>query len=435
MKRPALSFAFVTSLFCSSMLSAQQPAAAVPQADLQAAADRLAAARAVVEKQRVDRIAVAKNWYTGALDKLQKDVTAKGDLDAVLAVKAETGRMDRELTPEERVTMPEWLRAARANYEKALAQISDQAAAGEIAVLNAHLTALEAVQKRLTQAGDIDNALKVKQERTMVGEQIANLENVRKKAAAVAPASAASVTAKATAPAKTAMAPMVASGTPAPVMDVAEELRVKSGLKGPGTGVIGFNAPGGDGRKGAKGLLIKNDPQTGKNGTTWSFAYTRGGTAYGLQIIHPHGRGQILVSLNKGNVAVSVPDEWSEIGWGGGHSKPPMRMTKDSEAIFPLADDTEYQVESKVTSTGGVEVSVNGKLVATGHATGASPLSLEIPDGKQVPLGGRGKPEFTGDGLPLKWETGFAGLIVGPMDGGQNVCRQVKFRSSATTAR
>ena len=433
MKAPTLAIHLLAGAFlCLGQAQSPAPAPAPAlQAELKASSDRLAVSRAAINQQRNDRITATKAWYTTSLDKLQRDATARGDLDGVLAVKAEGQRLDRELTPEEKIALPEWLRAARGTYERALAQIADQLTVNEIAALRAHGAELDGLQKRITQAGDIDNALKVKQERALLADQIVELEKTRKPVAAAAPTAPAVKLEKPASP----IAPIASSslipGTPAPVVEVAEEIKAKSGTKTPGAGVITFDAPPGEGRRGAKGLLLKNDPQTGKNGTTWSFQYTRDGTAYGMQIIHPHGRGQVVVHLGANKIGVSLPQDWTEVGWGAGSNKPPVKMTRESQDIFPLKGGEPYQVVSKLTSTGGLEVSIDGKIVATARITGASPLSLAIPPDKQFPNSGRSPLEFKGTDLPLQWAAGYAGILLGPLDGGVHVCRQVRFQASA----
>ena len=53
-------------------------------------------------------------------------------------------------------------------------------------------------------------------------------------------------------------------------------------------------------------MLIKNDPETGKNGTTWSFTYARSQSAQMMQIVHPHGRGQVVISARNEGVLGSL---------------------------------------------------------------------------------------------------------------------------------
>jgi hypothetical protein len=211
---------------------------------------------------------------------------------------------------------------------------------------------------------------------------------------------------------------------------VASEIKAKGAVKEPGPNVLPFNAPKGNGRSGAIGLLVKNPPAASRTGSEWAFNYKRAGTAYPLQIIHPHGRGQFIVHINKDNVGASTPEHWYEVGFLGGDTKR-IKMSRVSSSIFPLVDDTDYAVVSRVSPTGAFELSINGQVVATGRATGAEPLSLEIPEGKSFSGSGRGALEFKGESLPLKWEAGYAGIIVGPVDNGTHVCRDVRYTPAA----
>ena len=114
------------------------------------------------------------------------------------------------------------------------------------------------------------------------------------------------------------------------------------------------------------------------------------------------------------------------VGWGSGDAKQ-LRTNKSFDALFPLKDGQEYDVLSRMSPGGTYEFFLNGKLVATGHATSPDPLSLEIPAGKAFPSGGRGTLEFKGPELPLKWSPGWAGLILGPADRSQHAARDLRF--------
>ena len=207
---------------------------------------------------------------------------------------------------------------------------------------------------------------------------------------------------------------------------VAGSLVVKKGATEVAPGVIVFDAPNGDGRSGAKGLLLKNDPTILRGGSTWTFRYTRDRTAQILEIIHPSGRGQAIVHVTAKAVGLSTPKAWMDVAYGGGDSQH-VRKTKAFDEIFPLKDAQEYEVVSRLSTGGAFELFVDKTLVATGHVTGATPLSLFIPVGKSVRTTGRGQAEFKGPYLPMEWTAGWAGLIVGPIDGGENRCREIRF--------
>jgi len=71
----------------------------------------------------------------------------------------------------------------------------------------------------------------------------------------------------------------------APVVKVASELQAKGTIKNPAPEAIAFNGPDGDGRRASRCVLLKNEPDTGKNGTTWAFTYVRGGAAEVVQMV------------------------------------------------------------------------------------------------------------------------------------------------------
>jgi hypothetical protein len=366
---------------------------------------------AVSEAQHLDRVHAFKKGYTAELERHEGVAKAKGDLDGVLAIRADRERMDRPLTAPEMKALPEAARASRAKFDQAVAKSQAQ----EKAEIQAHdrvcVTALQSFQVRLTRAGDIEGAVKAK-------NALQALLSGKKDTLPVVAIPPPSPTVQ------TPFAPAPGSFSASPI-PVASEIKGKGSVKNPAAGVVAFDGPNGDGRRGTKGLVLMNDAGVGRNGSEWSFNYTRGGTAWGLQIIHPYGRGQVIVHINKNDIGVSTPEKWSEVGFGHGDKKR-VKMARISNSIFPLVDDTEYAVISRVSRSGAIEITINGQVMATARASGVSPLSLEDKPGSDPE-----KPSFKGDNLPLKWLPGYAGIIVGPLDGGINVCRDVRFTPSA----
>ncbi len=216
-----------------------------------------------------------------------------------------------------------------------------------------------------------------------------------------------------------------AADTPEPIV-VAEKLATKQGATAPAEGSIVFDGPPGDGRVGSKGILVKTNPALVTAGSTWKFRFTRGGTAYGLQIVHPLARGHAIAFLNKNSIALDTPKAWRDVGFGTSEDHRVTR-TPGAAKIFPLKDDQPYEVTSCLSAGGAFELYVDGQIVARGHATGAHPLDLTIPAGKAFPLAGRPPLRFYGPGLQLEWSPGWAGLILGPMDGGTNRCEDIRF--------
>ena len=163
----------------ASVLAAEAPAKAEPPATLQALKEKQAATKAATALDYSGRIAKTKDWYVTQLDVLQKDLTARGDLDGVLAAKTEKERMDRALSPDERRALPASINALRSKYDQVIEQLAATQKVTELASARDYATALDVLQRRLTQKGDIDDALLVKSERESVATELVLLESVR----------------------------------------------------------------------------------------------------------------------------------------------------------------------------------------------------------------------------------------------------------------
>ena len=408
-------FVVVCMAVLPAIAAAQQPAELTP------VQEQLAAALKPLSAQRDSRIAAAREVYSAALDKLQRETTARGDLDGAVAAKQERERLAaRSLTAEDKKTLPKTILPYREVFDRAVAQALAAAWSEEARVTRTHLPVLEALQKRITVQGRLEEAARVKQERERLLARVTALETGKGAAAFpdLDPVGAAVV---APLPSGT-----TATGLGVSSLAVAAKLATKEGATAPIAGSIVFDGPKGDGRSGSKGLLLRMDAPLVRSGSTWMFRFTRGGTAYGIHIIHPFGRGQVIVGLSSNSVGLTTPEAWREVGFGTGESK---RVNKTSAyaKIFPLKDDQEYAVASRLSVGGAFELFVNGQLVARGHVGSAHPLSLEIPASAGFPLSGRAPLEFKGPDLPKQWAAGWAGLILGPMDRGINRCEEIRY--------
>jgi hypothetical protein len=214
---------------------------------------------------------------------------------------------------------------------------------------------------------------------------------------------------------------------------VASELKAKSGVTNPAKTALPFTGPDGDGRRGAHGILLM-DPDAAKaaleNGSTWTFRYRRSKSARTVQIFHPIGRGHVIAHLTADELGLSTPKEgWKAVGYSGGDDTR-IRTTPAYDKVFPLADDTDYVIVSRLSVGGSYELFVNGKLVATGRGSNAPQMDLTIPAETIVPSGGRTHSEFKSAGLasfPLKWAPGWAAILVGPIDSGENTVHDLLF--------
>ena len=172
MKTAALLLTFIA--FALKSIAVEAPADAVKQeqaADLKMEIERQAAARAAVDAEFKGRMETLKKWYPTALDALEKEATARGNLEDVLAIKKERERMDRALTTEERLSLIDSIKAVRQKYEQGLATLATQQRTREIASIREYVQTLQALQKKLTTHGDIESALGVRKETVDVEEK------------------------------------------------------------------------------------------------------------------------------------------------------------------------------------------------------------------------------------------------------------------------
>ncbi|HEV7403222.1 MAG TPA: hypothetical protein VGO11_09860 [Chthoniobacteraceae bacterium] len=108
-----------------------------------------------------------ETWYLGSLDKVFADRTQAGDLDGSVAAKAERERVTAhgETSAEEIQKMPAALRTVRTAYDASRKKIGEEVAKRTGAANQKHLADLDALQKRLTQKNQIDEAIAVKAEK------------------------------------------------------------------------------------------------------------------------------------------------------------------------------------------------------------------------------------------------------------------------------
>jgi hypothetical protein len=127
------------------------------QDGFKASADALAA-------ERAKWLAALNDWYSAGLDKVHADRSAAGDLDGVLAVKAERARFSAqgETSADQIQAMPATLRTLRETYNASLKRITDEVARRTAAANLKQSADFEALQRRVTMTGDIEQALKIK---------------------------------------------------------------------------------------------------------------------------------------------------------------------------------------------------------------------------------------------------------------------------------
>lgn len=206
---------------------------------------------------------------------------------------------------------------------------------------------------------------------------------------------------------------------------------VRLGAKGPTQNVHrlarAFDGPRGDGRSGARGVAVQGGQLWPRLGTRWRFGWLRGGSAWGVQIIHPFRGGQVVIHVKKGGLGVSTPRAWTEVGYGPADAKA-LTRTDAYDRLFPLEDDRLYWIDSALRPDGSYELSIGDQVVATGRLGAAHPISFAIAPGRRFPrASGWGELKFGGKEFPEQWEPGGAGILLEPLDAGRNQAVGLSF--------
>ena len=380
-------------------------------------ADPLTALREVFEESKAEVFSVTEKFdlrYHSELMKLEGKAATAGDLELVVAVRAEAKGFKNRAADAELSAHPE-LAQMQKIYTEQTAKNSTNQRSRLLDLAKNHRPKLIELRTELTKGGEIKAALVVRDEiesldafvrKLRAGAAVAGLDPEPQKPVGPPPAEKLSVT----------------GATPVLVV---KSFRASRGWSEPADNVITFHAPRGDGRSGAVGILVKSDGG-GTQGSTWMFDYTRAGSTHGLQIIHPRDKGHAIIHIEPEGIGISTPGEWRKAGYGPGDTGE-VRTTEAFADIFPLKDG-QHKVASRMDHNGAGEVFVDGELVATFTAKAGEPLSLKIRKGVKIPGGSsRFDHEFTGDGLPLEWEEHWAGIVVGPTDNGKHYCVDVRY--------
>ncbi len=164
--------------------AAQPPAAPAAKADAAAEIGKLQegynTAMEANAGENAKWIEGLEKWYFDGLDKLKADRAKAGDLDGAVLVKTERDRvtMHTETTPEQIKAMPAALRTLRGTYEGSLKRIIEETGKKNLPVSRKFLADLEALQKRITVTGNIEQALIVKEEKERFAHQFAESATV-----------------------------------------------------------------------------------------------------------------------------------------------------------------------------------------------------------------------------------------------------------------
>ena len=417
MKRVGFAW-FVFAMAVSPCLTAQ---------DL-AGEDRLAVLRSQFEELKADLDSAEIKFnalYSDQLAALEKSATEKGNLPLVIDVRGEA-KAFRGRTGDPVLSKHPELARMQKIYAERIASIRSEKQATLLTLMKGHHTRLIELRTDLTKGGKIEPAMKVHEEIARLEEAAKQVRDGQALARVIPKGADHPQSPTVPEPPGGSEPPIGVAATGSTPALVANSVRAKGSVEGAAANVIAFDGPTGDGRRGAKGILVKS-AGGGDSGSTWVFKYTRGGTARGLQIIHPRGKGQAVVYINKDSIGVSTPGEWRSVGYGGGNTKD-VRKKNAFENVFPLEDNREYAVVSRMDNRGSCDVFIDGELIATARAGTAKPLSFEIPEGTKFPgSSGWDKLLFKGEGFPLEWEGDWAGILLGPLDGGTHVCADVHY--------
>lgn len=188
---------------------------------------------------------------------------------------------------------------------------------------------------------------------------------------------------------------------------------------------IRFVPPAGDGRSHRAGVMLAGSSSFEPFGSSWEFDYQR--SDWGLQIVHPFKAGQCIITIHRTALGLSAPARWLEIGYGDGVTTN-LIHTSAYTNFFPLLNGTNYHIKTTVTPTGGVSIFFNGSLVATGALGAVHAIDFTVGAAETFPgQSSFDTRQFTGASFPLKWQKGYTGLIIEPVDTGFNNVYSLKY--------
>lgn len=192
---------------------------------------------------------------------------------------------------------------------------------------------------------------------------------------------------------------------------VCRKLVVQGSAQGVSDRALVSGGPRGNGRSGARVLLVEAADDWTVLGTQWSGVYHRAGNARWLQLIHPTQDGHLMVTVFPDRVRLTEGGFWG--GYTGRETGLEVQRSRAFERTFPLEPGVEYRITSELTADGVYRLYVDGQAVAAARIGQTQPLVL----------GG----EFEDREAPETLSRGQAGVILGPADRAPNVLSEIRF--------
>jgi len=200
---------------------------------------------------------------------------------------------------------------------------------------------------------------------------------------------------------------------------VCDKLAAKSPPVNLVAGGVAFDGIDGDGRRGANGIIVPAPTDWRSNGTRWSFDYRYSLNPNGLLMIHPFEGGHFRVLLERDKAGLGPGGTWDLVANYTYHFKKPFEMTPTPEgaALFPLKEETTYQITSRVDRAGNYQLLINDKIAFMGQVAATQPLAM--------------RPPFTDSRCPTTLTVGHGAMIIGPRDQGLHEATQIRLASNA----
>jgi hypothetical protein len=158
--------ACVFLVFGSLTVTAQEPAA-TNEFDLNVVSKRYSDTWRQIEDRREERLSALKTQYLATLDSLYQQAISKGDLDGVIAVKAEKDRILRDVQPTdaERAAMSEEMKKPRSTYDQGSARVVKEQGDQLRQLYDKYKKMLELQEKKLTLQDRVEDALAIRAEK------------------------------------------------------------------------------------------------------------------------------------------------------------------------------------------------------------------------------------------------------------------------------